>query len=230
MSSVVPIHEFRAPGVFAEERPRHVISPFGVIIPTSAGDGERELPAAVVTEAKSGDALGHSVRVLRALDIRHRRVLAIDSGIGILPAVAARVGAERVIALEEDGLSVRVMKRIFALNGLAAEPIHGRAVRSSAGPVSVAEKPCAPFQIPAFDLDLIIEEERIDMLISTVGSTDPKLLRHLPPSVELVLIQGGSTEECNPARDLMMTYLIPEGFLYDPAVSEGDALLFRRSI
>ncbi|MEM9370141.1 MAG: hypothetical protein AAGA26_03175 [Pseudomonadota bacterium] len=212
----------------AEAGTEDLVTPFGITVPLTCWEGDPAVTSSMLMDVRCGDIYGHAVRVLRAAPIAGRRIIILDAGLGILPAIATRMQAERVIAFENDLLSVEIMKRVFAVNGLDAEALHGRVGWGDSALLPNLTLASEFGPIPVYDLPLILEEEAIDMLVATSGQTDPNLLRGLPETVDRVLIHGGQMEAPQPARDLMMTHLISERFFYDPSVSEGDALLFRR--
>ncbi|MBY8976209.1 hypothetical protein KHP62_10350 [Rhodobacteraceae bacterium NNCM2] len=202
-------------------------SPFGFRVPADAVGEAAFLTPTVIAEIRSGGGLGNPVRVLRRMAFGGRRALFLDAGIGILPAVAAQRGAARVIAFERDNARAALMQRIFEANDLNAEAIFGRVVArlaQSGSRDTGAETP------PEFDLGLILAEERIDTVVAVSGLTEPKLLRNLPASVGQVLLGGGRSDDCSPARDLMIASLIGTGFSFDPVATEGDAVCFRRAV
>ncbi|MEM7237702.1 MAG: hypothetical protein AAF501_07765 [Pseudomonadota bacterium] len=215
-------------GGTADAGPEDLVTPFGITVPLTCWEGDPAVTPSMLMDVRCGDALGHPVRVLRAMPLVERRVIVFDSGLGILPAIATRMRADRVIAFEADLLSVEIMKRVFAVNGLGAEPIHGRVGWTDSALLPNLRLSSDIGPVPIYNLQLILEEEAIDMVVATAGRTDPLLLRGLPQTVNSVLIHGGSAEAPHAARDLMMTHLIADRFFYDPSVSEGDALLFRR--
>ncbi|MEM8841101.1 MAG: hypothetical protein AAGD47_04935 [Pseudomonadota bacterium] len=189
-------------------------------MPATGAIDAPHLFSSTLSEVCSGGGNWTAVRALRRMALAGSRAVFLDAGIGILPAIAAQMGATRVIAFERDRERVWVAQTLLAANRLQAEVIHGHG----------AMRPAihSPTFSPAFDLNLILGEERIDTLVVVLGVTEPKLLSSLPASVARVLIAGEIEPDCSPSRDLMISCLIGGGYSFDPKASEGDAMSFCR--
>ncbi len=220
MSTVVALSEFREVLGASSGRRGDSRSPFGLSLPAAGAKDAPHLSPSIFSEICSGGGNGNAVRALRRMAIAGARAVFLDAGIGVLPAVTAKMGAARVIAFERDPERVSVARRLLAANHLRAEVIHGQGV--------IGATKGAPSSAPRFDLKLILDEERIDTLVVMLGATEPRSLRTLPAMVSHVLIAGDVAGECSAARDLMISCLIGGGYSFDPNASEGDAISFRR--
>lgn len=193
-------------------------------MPVGFGAGEEVCDPGLRRDLRSGAPWAMATRVLRRAIAPSDRVLALDAGIGVLPAIAARAGAERVIAFESSGQSAALMRQLFRANGSNAEAIHGNARDSAfAAPQTLPDD-----GTPKFDLPLILEEERITALILQAPRADRYPLHTLPGHLDKVLLTSDIAGAMDATFDLAIVTLIGSGFSYDAATSEGSALLLRR--
>lgn len=225
MSRVVQLSDFRLfQGKPLAPRTRP-IQWYGLQVPEETAATLSVFPKCIRSRSQAPSELDFAARMLRALTRRQSRFLFLDAGIGLLPALVAHSGARRVIAFDAWRPSVGVMAKLFSQNRLGAEAIFGTL------------RPGVPLQdqtvfavdhVPCFDRDLILNEEKIDTIVLTVGTTDPTILNGLPAHVRHVVITDGPEAPPAAERDRLIVQIISEGFSYDPNRSERNALLFRR--
>ncbi|MEL6478984.1 MAG: 50S ribosomal protein L11 methyltransferase [Pseudomonadota bacterium] len=175
----------------------------------------------------TGEPWGAAARLMQTIIRPKDRVIAIDAGPGILPALAARLGAKRVIAFDPDYANTRMTQHIFQANDLKGEVLHGRVGRPEHSREMARSRALMPgLPAPNHDLSLILEEERISLMILPAEYGEISLMRHLPPKVTRIVLC--TSANAAPAVDLMMLTLIGSGFSFDAALSGTGALLFRR--
>ncbi|MEM7506873.1 MAG: hypothetical protein AAF415_09000 [Pseudomonadota bacterium] len=197
-------------------------------MPIGFGAGEDVCDPGLRQALRSGAPWAMATRALRRAVQPRDRVLALDAGIGVLPAIAARVGAERVIAFEGNPHSAALMRDLFRANGSNAEAIHGIAHDSAFAASSEAAAAYPEEDAPKFDLPLILGEEKITTLILLAPRADRYPLHALPDHLEQVLLTSDIAGATDATFDLAIVKLIGSGFSYDAAASEGSALLLRR--
>ncbi|MEM9045601.1 MAG: hypothetical protein AAGC81_12990 [Pseudomonadota bacterium] len=225
MSRVVQLAEFRFFQGPKRARPSPVIW-HGLQVPDRIAASFTSFPRSNHGQHPLPVGLDCAAHVLRALTRRRDRFLFLDAGIGLLPALAARSGARRVIAFESDRTKVNAMAALFSQNRLGSEAIFGKLQRS----VPLQDHmSIAAGVIPCFDRDLILDEEKIETLVLTAGVTDPTVLTHMPHHVRRVILTDGERTPPQAERDRLIVHLISEGFSYDPQRSERNALVFQRS-
>ena len=226
MSRVVQLSDFRLfPGRSNTSRPQPLMWN-GLHLPDEVGAHLNALPKSLRSHPAMPCELECTARVLRSIIRRQSRLLFLDAGIGLLPALAAQSGARRVIAFEAERAKVAVMAKLFSRNHLGAEAILGTLEQETP---SDDQSVFAVHRIPSFDRDLILEEEKIDTIVLTAGITDPTALNRLSSDVEQVVITDGPNPAPAAERDRLIVHLISEGLSYDPAKSERYALVFRRA-
>lgn len=95
-------------------------------VPKELVDDHTQLFLPMLNDTDRNDFFWHA---LKACDLEGKMVLDIGAGSGILSLMAARLGARRVVAVEECGDLVRIARRNVAANGYEAvvEIRHGLA-------------------------------------------------------------------------------------------------------
>ena len=196
-------------------------SGFFGLTPPDGESRDRRLDPRLSAQLSRGDRWGGQVRALRQVSRPGDRVLVVQAGIGILPAIAQRSGAMRVIALESCANHVAFMRHLFTTNSINAEAIHG-----VAHPSDFDRQDRGLLNPPAFDLALILREERVSLLMLPSDFADHDLLMQLPGSLDRVLLMADQGA-CG-SLDRLIVALIKAGFSLDPKVS-SDAVALRRS-
>lgn len=175
------------------------------------------------------------------------RVLVIGAGLGVISTLVAKSGlAERIIAVEANTLLVPYLQRVHALNGVTeietvnavlADGKKGRVpffARRDLRTSSLMPHDRAWHQVmmvPFMDLNLILDEERISLIISDVPVSSARVLANarLDGVARVLTDLGGDAEGCWESNGLCAS-LAARGFVQRPAVREGRrTVLFHRA-
>jgi FkbM family methyltransferase len=152
------------------------------------------------------------------------RVLVIGAGLGVISTLVAKTkGVSRVIAVEPDISLIPHLNRVHALNGVPwVETINAVLDTGSKGRVGFfarrdirASSPVphdSPWErammVPSMDLDLILTDERINLVICEAPIASEQLLKCVEHgSVERILISSGDGASGH-RRDTSASHLV----------------------
>lgn len=220
-----------------------LVHPAGVSLPFEGpADAELVIPE-IRRDILSGDYSADILRVLPETLRAGDRVLVIGAGLGLVSALAARTrGVKRVIAVEPNAELYPYMMRAHQLNGVPwvesinavlGHGIRGRVpffARNDLRTSSITPDECSwqmVMLIPCMELNLILAEERINLVISEVPAGGADLLAGIEPGmVDRILVSSGDdcfgVAENNEVREALGR----RGYQVEDA---GNALLFSRS-
>jgi FkbM family methyltransferase len=216
--------------------PAGVILPFD--LPSDASLLIPEVRGAIFSGTYSADIIHSLPDAVREGD----RVLVIGAGLGVVSSLVASDGVARVIAVEANTALIPYLARVHALNGVPWVELVN-AVLSDGGKGRVPFFVQRDFRassllpadqswqqamiVPLMDLNLILEEERINLIICDIPATSAQLLAEAKlESVERILVN--SSDSATQAENANETWsaMASRGFV---AESYGSAILFDRS-
>jgi FkbM family methyltransferase len=170
------------------------------------------------------------------------RVLVIGAGLGVVSSLVASDGAARVIAVEANTALIPYLKRVHTLNGVPwVETVNGvlgagrtgrvpffvqRDIRaSSLLPVDQSWE--TALVVPMMDLNLILEEERISLIICDIPAASVQLLAPAElGSVQRILVNCAGNSVHDENENDPWSPLTTQGFVAEPY---GTSILFDRS-
>jgi len=170
------------------------------------------------------------------------RVLVIGAGLGVVSSLVASDGAARVIAVEANAALIPYLSRVHTLNGVPWVELVN-AVLSSGGKGRVPFFVQRDFRassllpvdqtwqqamiVPLMDLNLILEEERINLIICDIPAASVQLLAEAKlDSVERILVNSSDNTTQAENADEAWSTMATRGFA---AERYGSAILFDRS-
>jgi FkbM family methyltransferase len=216
--------------------------PAGVSLPfDDISDADLVIPevrGAICSGLYNSDIIRALPEVVQEAD----RVLVIGAGLGVVSTLVANEGVSRVIAVEANIALIPYLRRVHAQNGVPwvetvnavlADGMRGRIPFFAQRDVRISsllpndESRQQVLIVPLMDLNLILTEERINLIICDIPNVSVQLLAQANlGSVDRILVNCGDGpthgEEDNEARSKLVTM----GFT---AESYGPSVLFERS-
>jgi len=215
--------------------------PAGVILPFDAPADDALIAPEIQNEIRSGTYSADLVRRLPDAVSPGDRVLVIGGGLGVVSTLVARTeGADRVIVAEPNTALSLYIDRVHDLNGASnVETINavlavGRTGRisfctqsdprtSALAPHDQQQKP--EMLVPFMDLNMILAEERINLIICDTPIAPTQLLAQAElGKVDRILLNYG--DEDTGYGEGICQQLAAHGYHPEPS---GTAILLRRS-
>jgi len=195
-----------------------------------------EIRSAICDGAYSADMIRLLPDVVRAGD----RVLVIGAGLGVVSTLVAKTeGVARVIAVEANTALIPYLNRVHDLNGVSeVETINAVLAEGKKGRVPFFARRDLrtsslllhdrlwqqAMMVPFMDLDLILTEERINLIVCEIPTASAQLLARADlGSVEQILVSSGDDSSEHWEENEVCSLLAAQGFAAEEC---GTALLF----
>ena len=200
----------------------------------------------VKERVRSGTFEAHKSKCVAALVADDDRILEVGGGIGYTSSVAWCSGRGNDIkVVEANPDAINSIRATHILNGVTAEVIHGAAtfseqnsatvpfyIRSDLCKSSLSPEPqnfIRRAHVPRVNLQNIIDSQSTTFLILDVKGEEATLLARLRiPSIQKILVQLRPEANGLPGVRDLFAGLNTEGFAYDPSLSRGTIVVFRR--
>lgn len=216
--------------------------PAGVILPFETPSDADLLIPEVRDAICSGSYSADIISPLSDAVLPGDRALVIGAGLGVVSSLAARDRTARVIAIEANTALIPYLRRVHAMNGVPwVEVVNAvlgagrtgrvpffiqRDIRASSL-LPVNETWDHAMIVPLIDLNLILEEERINLIICDIPATSMQLLAQADLwSVDRILVNRTDAEEESEKETDAWFPLTRQGFT---AERYGSSILFSRS-
>jgi FkbM family methyltransferase len=218
--------------------------PAGVTLPFDVPADAALITPEIRGEIRSGAYSADLVRRLPDLVIPGDRVLVIGGGLGVVSTLVARIeGVDRVITAEPNAALYPYIDRVHGLNGVSE-------VETINAVLAVGKKGRIPFfaqhdprtsslmpddqsrqqamMVPVMDLNMILAEERINLIICDTPIAPAQLLAQAELGlVDRILLHLGTDAAQCWDGDGICTQLAAHGYFPEQS---GNAILLRRSI
>lgn len=197
-----------------------------------------EIRSAIRAGSYDADMIALLPRAVRPGD----RVLVIGAGLGVLSSlIAMSPEVERVIAVEANTALINYLQRTHALNGVEVETVNAVLAEGKKGRVpffarrDIRTSSLLPhdrswqqvMMVPFMDLGLILEEERISLIVSEIPVASAQLLAEARlRRVERILLSTADNPDAAWAEDGACTRLVARGYVGEP---RGTAVLLERA-
>ncbi len=219
-----------------------LLHPAGVTLPFDGPSDAALIIPAIRSEIRSGAYSADLVRLLPEAVVPGDRVLVIGAGLGVVSTtVACNEAVDRVIAVEANTALIPYLNRVHALNGVSevetintvlAEGKNGRIpffARRDLRTSSLLPHDRSWHQVmmvPFMDLNLILTEERINLVVCDIPVASAQLLAQaeLGQVDRILLDYGDDIAQCWEDGGIC-TLLVARGY---SAERSGTAVLFRR--
>jgi FkbM family methyltransferase len=218
--------------------------PAGVTLPFDAPTDAALIAPEIRDEICSGAYSADLVRRLPDAVIPGDRVLVIGGGLGVVSTLVARVeGVDRVIVAEPNTALFPYIDRVHYLNGVSeVETINAVLAVGKKGKIQFCpqrdprtslltphnQSRQQAMMVPFIDLNMILAEERINLIICDTPTPPAQLLAQaeLGQVDRILLNYGNDVAQCWD-RDGVCTQLVARGYYPEPS---GTAILLRRSV
>ncbi len=216
--------------------PAGAILPFD--LPSDADLLIPEVRGAICAGTYSADIIHYLPDAVRQGD----RVLVIGAGLGVVSSLVASGGAARVIAVEANTALIPYLGRVHALNGVPwVETVNGVVRNGRIGRVpffvqrDIRASSLLPADqswehamiVPMVDLNLILEEEKISLIICDIPAASVQMLAEAKlGSVERILVNCADSAVRRKNENETWSRLANQGF---DAEQYGTSILFDRS-
>lgn len=173
------------------------------------------------------------------------RVLELESGIGIITALIAKIPEVRVWAFEANPATAALAERVIAANDL--DNVKFSQGILTAGPprtfrfyvredlwMSSMERNQGPYQqellIVSDDVDRFIARHQINVVVMDIEGAEKELLQHAKlPCIERIFLEfHDHLYGLDGIRQITMA-MAAKGFAYDPRGSRGPCVLFAKN-
>jgi len=219
--------------------------PAGVALPFDGPSDAALIIPEVRSEVRSGTYCADLLRLLPEAVATGDRVLVIGAGLGVVSTMVARnEGVDRVIAVEANTALIPYLNRVHALNGVSeVETVNAVLAEGEKGRVpffarrDLRNSSLLPhdlswhqvIMVPFMDLNLILNEERISLVICDVPVVSARLLARAElATVERILIDSGDEPGMCWEEDALCSLLTARGYAIGPQETGKSCVLFSR--
>ena len=193
-----------------------------------------EIRSAICAGTYCSDMIGHLNDAVQPGD----RVLVIGAGLGVVSSLVAKIpGVERVIAVEADPAVMPYLKRVHALNDVKwVETVNAVLTTDRTGRVpffsrhDIRTSSLLPedgdweqvMRVPCMDLNLILAEEKINLIICEIPTATAQLLECAELGlVERILLNNSDTRSDCPEASEVSEHLAERGFVNNDIDAAG---------
>jgi FkbM family methyltransferase len=218
--------------------------PAGVTLPVGGSISASLISPETRSEIASGAYSADLIRCLPDTVTSGDRVMIIGGGLGIVSTLAARVEhVSRVITIDPNTAVCPLIRRVHDLNGVAEiETINAVLAVGKKGKIpfcgqydartpsfmSHNQTQLQPMMVPLMDLNMILAEERINVIICDTPTVPAELLAQAKlGNVDRILLNVGNDVVQCWGEHRISGQLAARGFEPEPS---GAAILLRRSI